>query len=63
MDSSLKDELPPTKISGITLMVFEGDIERDADGRITNKLRETITYSDGNAISHDEIVRQTVEGK
>jgi hypothetical protein len=62
MDTGLKDELPPTKVTGITFLVFEGDIERDERGRITNKLREVITHSDGNEIPHEEIVRRTIEG-
>lgn len=33
-----KDKIPPFKVSGIRLMVFEGDIQRDENGRITNKL-------------------------
>lgn len=62
MDAGLKDEMPPTKVTGITLMVFEGDITRDAEGRITNTLREVITHSDGNEIPHEEIVQRTIEG-
>lgn len=62
MDNCLKDSIDPTKITGITLMVFEGDIVRDSDGRIVNKLRETIVYSNGNEIPHEQIIKQTIEG-
>ena len=39
----LEDTNPP-QITNVTLYVYEGDIEHDAAGNITNKLRETLTY-------------------
>lgn len=41
---NVSDTTKPTKIIGLTLLVFEGEIERDEHGNITNKLRESICY-------------------
>ena len=41
----LEDTNPSPQITNVTLFVYEGDLEYDADGKITNKLRETLTYN------------------
>jgi hypothetical protein len=40
----LHDENPTPQITKVTLFVYEGDLQYDADGKITNKLRETLTF-------------------
>jgi len=39
------EETNQPQITNVTLFVYEGDLEYDADGNITNKLRETLTYN------------------
>jgi len=41
----LNDTNPTPQITSVTLLVYEGDLEYDADGNITNTLRETLTYN------------------
>jgi len=41
----LEDTNPTPQITNVTLFVYEGELEYDADGKITNKLRETLTYN------------------
>jgi hypothetical protein len=40
----LQDTNPTPQITKVTLYVYEGDLEYDEQGNITNKLRETLTY-------------------
>jgi hypothetical protein len=74
---NLKDGNNQQKIVGATFLVFEGDIVKDENGRITNKLREVITHDtpkseliaagiDTNALqimTHDEVIRKVIEGE
>jgi hypothetical protein len=60
----------PVKIIGLTFMVFEGDIVRDDNGNITNKLRETMHYEapeierNGASVrSKNEIIAATLAGE
>lgn len=65
---NVKDENQEAKIVSVSLFVFEGDIERDADGNITNKLREVITHDspdapEGSIIPIDQIRAKVLHGK
>lgn len=44
MDNSVRDEIPPIKIQRVTLYFYEGDLEYDSEGKITNKLIQTMEY-------------------
>lgn len=39
------DELPPAQIKSVTLYVYKGDLEYDADGKITNELTQVVEYT------------------
>jgi hypothetical protein len=72
-----KDTNQQAKIIGATFIVFEGDIVRDENGHITNKVREVMTHSVPESelqsagidtsqvkiIPHQDIVNRVVNGE
>jgi len=48
------EETNQPQITNVTLFVYEGDLEYDAEGNITNKLRETLTYNKEQSNGHSD---------
>jgi len=46
------EETNQPQITNVTLFVYEGDLEYDENGNITNKLRETLTYDKEQSNGH-----------
>ena len=48
------EETNQPQITNVTLFVYEGDLEYDENGNITNKLRETLTYDKEQSNGHSD---------